>query len=163
MGLSYETVIPLPLVETSSVPSCGIGESFEWLHDSTEALLLETIFSSSLTAMKPTIVTTVCSLAITFILIYNLITYLWAAYRKGLRTVPGPLLARFSGLYRLSMVSSGGAPFEYRRVHEKYGPVVRVGPNHVSFSDASVIPQIYGIGSEYLKVIYGNLPTQCGC
>ena len=74
------------------------------------------------------------------------------ALRKGLRTLPGPFLARISGLYRLSLVYDGDAPRQYRKVHEKYGPVVRVGPNHVSVADPSAIPIIYGIGSSYRKV-----------
>lgn len=73
-------------------------------------------------------------------------------FRKGLRQVPGPFLARFSGLYRLSLVYAGKAPHEYRRVHQRYGRLVRVGPNHVSISDPTVIPQIYGIGTDFPKV-----------
>lgn len=79
-------------------------------------------------------------------------------FRKGLRQVPGPFLARFSGLYRLSLVFAGNAPYEYRRVHRKYGQLVRVGPNHVSFSDPAVIPQIYGIGTDFSKVILAPGP-----
>ena len=74
------------------------------------------------------------------------------ALRKGLRTLPGPFLAKISGLYRLSLVYNGDAPRRYRKLHEEYGPIVRVGPNHVSVSDASMIPIIYGIGSSYMKV-----------
>ena len=36
-------------------------------------------------------------------------------------------------------------------LHSKYGPLVRVGPKHVSFSDATRIPQIYGITSKFHK------------
>ena len=38
------------------------------------------------------------------------------------------------------------------KLHEKYGSLVRIGPNHVSFSDASLIPQIYSISSKFHKV-----------
>jgi hypothetical protein len=75
-----------------------------------------------------------------------------AILRPGLRRLPGPFLARFSGLYRLSMVAGGRAPGEYQKIHEKYGRIVRVGPNHVSISDPSMIPLVYGIGSKFLKV-----------
>ena len=73
-------------------------------------------------------------------------------FREGLRSLPGPLLARVSGLYRLSLVFDGHAPERYRELHQKYGNIVRTGPNHVSISDASMIPTIYGIGSKFLKV-----------
>lgn len=31
-----------------------------------------------------------------------------------------------------------------QQLHDQYGPVVRIGPNHVSFTDASAINAIYG-------------------
>lgn len=74
------------------------------------------------------------------------------AYRKHLRSIPGPCLARFTGVYRLSLVWKGDAPEQYRNVHAKHGKIVRVGPNHVSVSDPSEIQTIYGIGSKFLKV-----------
>lgn len=73
---------------------------------------------------------------------------LWSPLRK----LPGPFLARFSGLYRLSMVYRGKAPEGYRALHNHYGKIVRAGPSHVSISDPSVIPIVYGLGSKYLKV-----------
>lgn len=78
-------------------------------------------------------------------------------FRKGLRSLPGPLLAKVSGLYRLSLVYDGHAPERYRDLHRKYGNIVRTGPNHVSISDASMIPTIYGIGSKFLKVNINSL------
>lgn len=86
------------------------------------------------------------------VLLFWLVDSVRIGLRKGLRTLPGPFLARISGLYRLSLVYRGDAPQQYRKVHEKYGPVVRVGPNHVSVADPSMIPVIYGIGSGFLKV-----------
>lgn len=83
---------------------------------------------------------------------FVIISYLLVGYKKGLRSLPGPFLARFTGFYRLSMVWRGDAPSQYRRIHEKYGPIVRVGPNHVSIADPSMINTIYGIGTRFLKV-----------
>jgi hypothetical protein len=79
------------------------------------------------------------------------------AFQKGLRQVPGPFIARFSGLFRLWLVYDGKAPSKYRKVHREYGPIVRVGPNHVSMSDPEVIPQIYGIGTDFPKVALPDL------
>lgn len=85
------------------------------------------------------------------------VIYLFASYLRltvwsPLRKVPGPFLAQVSGLYRLALVATGRAPSKYQQVHQDYGKIVRVGPNHVSVSDASVIPTIYGLGSKFLKV-----------
>lgn len=88
---------------------------------------------------------------------YAVIDYGRIFFRKGLRNLPGPFLARFSGLHRLSMVVHGDAPASYRELHAQYGNIVRVGPNHVSVSDGSEIPKVYGIGSKYLKVTERNL------
>ncbi|KIX08689.1 uncharacterized protein Z518_03346 [Rhinocladiella mackenziei CBS 650.93] len=90
-------------------------------------------------------------LGIVLIVVFLLLSTLRVAFRADLRKVPGPVVARFSGLYRLSLVYSGKAPLEYRKVHGKYGPIIRVGPNHVSIADPAAVPQIYGIGSNYLK------------
>lgn len=104
---------------------------------------------STATASKPRLV---IYLGAVLVALY-LASSIRVAFRKGLRGLPGPLAARFSGFYRFSLVYAGKAPFEYRKVHQKYGPLVRVGPNHVSISDPAAIPQIYGIGTNYVKVI----------
>lgn len=89
---------------------------------------------------------------VTVAIVLYVIYTLRVVFRPGLRQLPGPLLARFSGLYRLSLVWGSEAPANYRKLHENYGPIVRVGPNHVSVSDPSMIPVIYGIGSKFIKV-----------
>ena len=86
------------------------------------------------------------------ILLIKLLKYIVVASRKDLRDLPGPFLARFSGLYRVLLVVKGEAPARYRQLHDKYGVIVRTGPNHVSISDSSMIPFIYGIGGKFLKV-----------
>lgn len=74
------------------------------------------------------------------------------AYRRGIRRVPGPWPAKFSILYRISMVIKGKAVEEYLEIHRRYGSIVRVGPRHVSINDPSAIQQIYGISSKFRKV-----------
>lgn len=74
------------------------------------------------------------------------------AFYKGIRDVPGPWQAKYSILYRVSLVIKGRAVEEYQRLHQKYGAIVRVGPRHVSINDPSAIPQIYGISSRFRKV-----------
>jgi hypothetical protein len=83
-----------------------------------------------------------------FIIIRSTIT----ALRPGLRSTPGPFIARFSCLYRPWKIARGNAPEFYLALHEKYGPIVRTGPNTVDISDPKAIPIIYGISSKFLKV-----------
>ncbi|KAH9205669.1 putative P450 monooxygenase [Leptodontidium sp. 2 PMI_412] len=72
-------------------------------------------------------------------LFYRLIATLGLAYRRDL--------------------SSLAAPAVYLDLHEKYGPIVRTGPNTVSLSDPLVIPTIYGISSSFLKSDFYNTMT----
>ncbi|KAF4443309.1 putative P450 monooxygenase [Fusarium austroafricanum] len=91
------------------------------------------------------------------VLVLPLLLVLRVRYRKGLRQIPGPFLASFSQLDRLLTAASG---FQQRRhidYHRKYGSLVRVGPNHVSFSDADLIPQVYGISSKFVKSNFYSL------
>ena len=71
---------------------------------------------------------------------------------SSLKTIPGPVLAPFSGFYRVWLLSQGDGPQRYYRLHHKYGKVVRTGPNHVSFSNPSMITVIYDLKNRYLKV-----------
>ena len=92
-----------------------------------------------------------------FILLVFIINSLRIALKPGLKSLPGPLWARVSSLYRVSMVWKGNAPDEYLQVHRKYGPIVRIGPNTVSISDVDAIPVLYGISTRFVKVRFGIL------
>ena len=72
-------------------------------------------------------------------------------YRAGLRSIPGPFLASISNLDRLWSCCSGEQMNYHLKLHDKYGPLVRVGPKHVSFSDSSLIPTVYGISTRFWK------------
>ena len=85
-----------------------------------------------------------------------LLTYaaiaLWTALRPGLRSIPGPFIARFSRLYLLIQATKGNQHILYLNLHKKYGKMVRVGPNKVAISDPDMITVIYNISSKYRKV-----------
>lgn len=73
-------------------------------------------------------------------------------YRRGLKKVPGPFWASISPLDRIITSASGQQFKRHLEYHDKYGPVVRVGPNQVSFSNSDLIPHVYGITSRFYKV-----------
>lgn len=96
--------------------------------------------------------------------IYNL-------FFHPLRDVPGPLLQRASRLPWAFQHISGRQAFITQKLHDHYGPVVRIGPNHLSFTDAHAWKDIYGhlVGhksgspemdkaSDFLRVI-DDIPT----
>ncbi|KAJ4476395.1 cytochrome P450 [Lentinula edodes] len=55
---------------------------------------------------------------------------------------PGPVLLRISRLASFKILFTGKQHEIYQQLHEKYGPYVRTGPNHLHISDAQAIPYI---------------------
>jgi hypothetical protein len=84
---------------------------------------------------------------------------LYNKLQAGLRNIPGPPVAAYTKLWRLYDVYKGHAHITAIALHKRYGPVVRIGPNHVSFSDPAMIPIIYGTKETYTKT--GFYPIQC--
>ncbi|KAH8911975.1 cytochrome P450 [Coniochaeta sp. PMI_546] len=68
-----------------------------------------------------------------------------------LRGIPGPLLARFSDVWRFRAMRSKGWSARLVALHNKHGKLVRIGPNHVSVSDPAAIPIIYGTNPVWVK------------
>ena len=71
---------------------------------------------------------------LTFGLAYVIGKVLYTLYFCPLRDVPGPSLARFTSLWEALRVLRGKSHEDYVRLHEIYGPVVRMGPNRISFN-----------------------------
>ncbi|GME62452.1 cytochrome P450 [Neofusicoccum parvum] len=87
---------------------------------------------------------------------YSLLALLLAhtvisAITSPLRSVPGPLLARFSRLWYLRQAWTGKFPRTNIKLHQKYGPIVRIAPNEYSIDDPSAIKPIYGHGTVFVK------------
>jgi cytochrome P450 len=64
---------------------------------------------------------------------------------------PGPWLAKVTDLYLAYHAWKGDRHLEFWRGHEKYGPVVRLGPNLLSFHTSSALKSIYGFKSNVRK------------
>lgn len=64
---------------------------------------------------------------------------------------PGPFLARFTNIYRFLIFLRGDHHIVERDLHQKYGPVVRVAPNWLSFSDLDAFLEIYGFNKAIEK------------
>lgn len=75
----------------------------------------------------------------------------WVLDSKGIRSYPGPFLAKFSDLW-LHLASKAGHRSEtVHQVHLQYGPIVRIAPNHISIADSDALNIIYGHGNGALK------------
>ncbi|KAI1476985.1 putative cytochrome P450, partial [Daldinia eschscholtzii] len=61
-----------------------------------------------------------------------------------LRSFPGPFLWRISPIFRHLRMSKGDLPVYMKELHAKYGPIVRVSPYELAFSDPQAWKDIYG-------------------
>lgn len=80
---------------------------------------------------------------------------LWLArnrYHNGLSKYPGPFLASITDWWRFFDVYGRRPEVTHRALHKKYGDVVRLGPNTLSFSDPKALKTIYGLNKGFIKV-----------
>lgn len=74
-----------------------------------------------------------------------------------LSSFKGPLLWRVFRFPFIKALVGGNLPHQVRSLHEKYGPVVRVGPDELSFTDPAAWKDIYAKG--FLRAPqYSNKP-----
>jgi cytochrome P450 len=78
----------------------------------------------------------------TSILIYRLVLPI-----HPLHHIPGPLFAKSTQLCQFYSLFKGRPRVDQRRLHERYGPVCRLGPNEVSIADTSALSAIFGAKS----------------
>ena len=64
-----------------------------------------------------------------FLILSGYIVY--QRYFSPLAKVPGPFLASFTNLWWLCVVLKRQQHLDSIRLHEQYGPLVRLGPKHV--------------------------------
>lgn len=89
-----------------------------------------------------------------FVLLAGPIIYVFsiAIYRRffhPLAKIPGPLPAAITAYYHLYY--NRRLIYELDRLHEEYGPIVRIGPNEVHLADVEHYDTIYHVGSKYNK------------
>ncbi|TKX23529.1 cytochrome P450 monooxygenase-like protein 24 [Elsinoe australis] len=78
------------------------------------------------------------------LVLVQLILIVYKAYFGPLSKFPGPKLHALTPIINLYYKFKGLDVVEKRRLHDTYGPVVRFGPNEISFNTADGWRQIYG-------------------
>ncbi|KAJ4483590.1 cytochrome P450 [Lentinula aciculospora] len=63
-----------------------------------------------------------------------------------LAKVPGPVMHKVSKLWSVWICWQGRQHIEFKAMHDKYGPVVRTGPNEISVIDPSAVSDVLGAG-----------------
>ncbi|KAL6232759.1 hypothetical protein BDW75DRAFT_242661 [Aspergillus navahoensis] len=93
------------------------------------------------------------------ILALLILRLLWRRFGSSLRGIPGPVLAKCTRLWKLHSAWEGDHHLTEINLHRQHGPLVRIGPRHVSVADPKAIPVIYGLNKGFTKT--GFYPIQC--
>ncbi|SPO04753.1 related to pisatin demethylase cytochrome P450 [Cephalotrichum gorgonifer] len=72
-------------------------------------------------------------------------------FNRGLNRYPGPLLASLTDWWRFWDVYGQRPERTHIALHEKYGDVVRLGPNTLSFANPKALKSIYGLNKGFVK------------
>ncbi|KAL2816661.1 cytochrome P450 [Aspergillus granulosus] len=73
-------------------------------------------------------------------------TLSYVTYQRCLHPLakhPGPFLASLTDLWQVHQFLSLKQPYNLTKLHERYGPIVRYGPDKLSITQESAIPIIY--------------------
>ncbi|EKG12713.1 Cytochrome P450 [Macrophomina phaseolina MS6] len=103
-----------------------------------------------------------------FLLTYGLALVAYRLFLHPLAHFPGPKLAAATLWYEFyhDVVRNGQYTFEIRRMHEIYGPIVRISPHELHVNDPSYVDKLYVAGGkkrhkyEYFVRQFG-IPDSC--
>jgi len=73
------------------------------------------------------------------------------AFHPELSKIPGPFLSRFTVWPMKLQVISGRRTHYIHKLHQIYGPVVRIAPFEVAFGDITAYREIHRIGTPFTK------------
>ncbi|KAF2001354.1 cytochrome P450 [Amniculicola lignicola CBS 123094] len=88
---------------------------------------------------------------VAFITVAIILRVLYNLFVHPLRSFPGPLLARASILPYQQVALDGRLPKWIHELHQRYGPVIRYGPNELSFIEPQTWKDAFGHKSASFK------------
>lgn len=94
------------------------------------------------------------SVLVTASFVFIVIKHIYDYFRdpKSLRRFPGMTpLASFTNIPTMYNAARGRKFMAFHEAHQRHGPVIRVGPNSLSFNDSVGFKHIYGHGSPVRK------------
>lgn len=102
----------------------------------------------------------IASFPLLHILASCFLVYVASVYlSNGLNRYPGPFMANFTNLWRLFNVWSRRPEVTHIQLHRKYGDVVRLAPNVLSFANPKALKVIYGLNKGFVKVSFTKFFT----
>lgn len=98
-----------------------------------------------------------------YILLFLLTIHIISRLKSPLQKLPGPWYTSWTSLVIKYHEFNATRRVFVHRLHKKYGPVVRLSPNEVSFAGIEAVKEIYGSGgSGYDKTEFYELFKQFG-
>ncbi|KAI9641428.1 hypothetical protein NHQ30_010235 [Ciborinia camelliae] len=81
---------------------------------------------------------------------YTFYGIIWRLYFSPIAKFPGPKLAAISMLYEIyhEIILGGQYTFKIRRLHEKYGPIIRINPWELHINDPDYYDELYVAGGK---------------
>ncbi|KAF2203657.1 cytochrome P450 [Delitschia confertaspora ATCC 74209] len=93
--------------------------------------------------MSPTVV------ALTLLITYPLFTILYNLYFHPLARIPGPWTWSCSRLPFINALIKGTIVHDFEKLHRKYGPILRIAPNEVTFAKAEAWGDIFQLRQDH--------------
>ncbi|KAI0059097.1 cytochrome P450 [Artomyces pyxidatus] len=110
---------------------------------STTVFLLALVPILAFPAIRHHFMTTSTSLLICYsvhlsVVCLSILMYRLSPYHP-LAKFPGPAVCRLTPLWNVWLARNGQQQTAYKALHDRYGPVVRVGPNRLSVADVDIV------------------------
>lgn len=87
------------------------------------------------------------SVLVVSLLVGGILSYVfYQQWLHPLSRFPGPFWASLTDVWKVHILRTGTMPAQMRSLHERYGDVVRIGPNELSFNHPSAVDEIYKVG-----------------
>ncbi|KXX81538.1 putative sterigmatocystin biosynthesis P450 monooxygenase STCB [Madurella mycetomatis] len=85
------------------------------------------------------------------VLVLFAISHVYRTLKRPISQVPGPWVSKWTDIVVTYYWLTGRRAKYVHGLHQKYGPVVRVSPYEVDFSDIAVTKEVYSVKEVYLK------------
>lgn len=78
------------------------------------------------------------------IVLYTIALSIYRLYFHPLARFPGPIACRISAIPSVIWTLKGRLPMETKLLHDKYGSIIRLSPNELSFNSVRAWTDVYG-------------------
>ncbi|KAK4862890.1 hypothetical protein LT330_003023 [Penicillium expansum] len=77
--------------------------------------------------------------------------FIYTRLSSPLARIPGPTISKWTEVVYIRYWFAGKVPYYVHDLHERYGPIVRTGPNRVDICDVDAVKEIHKTNSRFLK------------